>query len=149
MAKASTKHSKKNIDKDTLSKRLEEISHNVARKGMFFSTTNTDGTYNIVDAKTKSPVILGLLDEDLAQLCASRLNKVPQNQLQQKLMYFKRQLVKYHSELEKHYNDIFFYKHTLRNTNDSHKYFVVQTRLDLALQHFSKIISRLRGIFYS
>lgn len=147
MAKASTKHSKKNIDKDTLSKRLEEISHNVARKGMFFSTTNTDGTYNIVDAKTKSPVILGLLDEDLAQLCASRLNKVPQNQLQQKLMYFKRQLVKYHSELEKHYNDIFFYKNTMATTDDEVRYFIIETRLEMSTQRLADIIKKLKGIF--
>ena len=55
MAKSNTKYSR-NIDKKKLSKQLELISNNVARKAMFFSAKNMYDMYDIVDAKTGNAI---------------------------------------------------------------------------------------------
>jgi len=146
MANSSTKFSRK-IDKKKLSKQLETITQNVARKGMFFSIKNTQDMFDVVDAKTQKPVIQNLLIHDLAQTCASTLNRADKNQLPRKLEHIHKNLTTYQAELEKHYNDIFFYKNTMATTDDEVRYFIIETRLDMSTQRLADIIKKLKGIF--
>ena len=146
MAKSNTKYSKK-IDKKKLSKQLEVISKNVARKGMYFSAKNKSDMYDIVDAKTQLPVIKNLIIHELAQTCANTLNKTDKNRLPHKISYMQRQLKTHSSEMEKHYNDIVFYKNTMLTTDDEMRYFIVETRLDLSTHRLGSIVKKLKGIF--
>jgi hypothetical protein len=138
---------KNNINKQKLTKQLELISQNIAKKGLYFSAKNQHNMFDIVDAKTQKPVICNVLIHEIAQLCASRLNKSPQAKLKNNIEHINRNLKEYQPDIEKYYNDIYFYKHTLSTTADETQYFIVETRLDVATQRMSNIVRKLRGIF--
>jgi len=146
MAKSNTKYSR-NIDKKKLSKQLELISNNVARKAMFFSAKNMYDMYDIVDAKTQKPIIKNIIIHELAQTCANSLNRTDKNRVINKIAHIQKHLHKHRSELEKHYNDIFFYKNPMSTTSDEMRYFIVETRLDLSTHRLGHLVNKLKHIF--
>jgi hypothetical protein len=146
MAKSNTKYSQK-IDKKKLSKQLEVISNNVARKAMFFSAKNAFESYDIVDARTQKPIIKDVPIHELAQICANTLNRIDKPRVNNKISHIQRHLHKHRSELEKHHTDIVFYKNTMSTTTDDMRYFIVESRLDVSTHRLSNLVNKLRHIF--
>ena len=148
MAKQNFKSAKKPIDKKQLATQLETISKNVAKRGMFFAAKNKQDMYDVVDARTQNPVLQNVVVHEVAQLCASKLNKTSEASIKHSLAAIQRTLAQYQAEIDKYYNDIFFYKYTLSTTEDDMQYSIVESRLDLATQRLSNLIRKIRSIFY-
>lgn len=146
MANQNTSHIlKTEKDKKLLSDKLEKISKKVAKKGMFFAAKNKNHTFDIVDAKTKKPVIFDIIIHELAQTAATVLNRASQDTVKSKIKQIVVNYQKTRQEIEKHYTDIIFYKHTLSTTDDDDKYFIVETRLDMSSALLTNAIKKVQG----
>ena len=153
MVKQNTKHTPRTqIDKKHLSVKLELLSKNVAKKGMFFVSKNKhdSNTFSVIDVKTKKPFLDDILTYDLAHSVANMLNRTEINALKQKRENVLRYLKRYQREVEKHIVDMMFYTHTLDTTTDADRFFITQTRLELSKSRFEQLIAKIRsGLFHS
>lgn len=133
MAKQNTKSSHKHINKADVAKRLENATKHVLQKNIFFSVKNKNGFFDIVDATTKTPVLIDVFLPETARQIVDVLVKTSKKRLGYNIHSIKKTLDKYQPETIKHYNDLIFYKHTLKTTKDRDKFFVVETRAEIAM----------------
>lgn len=124
-----TKHINKNTKyrgkKKTLAKKLSNIAQNVAKKRIFI-VKKTDPGYNILNYVTKEVLVQNIPFLKCANSVCKEYNKTQEtlgiNSLQRHIdVYYK------------HFNDLQFYKHTVRTSNDKVRVFSAGVRMQESL----------------
>ena len=116
-----------------LAKKLESSVANVSKKGLFFKSRNKDGSYNIVDGAKKEVLVENILLPESANQILNTLKQANKKKIANLVEKFKVTLNVYQPSIEKHINDLFFYKHTLKTTKDSVKFFSTEARIDISV----------------
>ena len=116
-----------------LAKKLESSVANISKKGLFFKSRNKDGSYNIVDGAKKEILIENILLPESANQILNTLKQANKKKIANLIDKFKITLRTYQPSIEKHLNDLFFYKHTLKTTKDSVKFFSTEARIDISV----------------
>tara|TARA_Y100000389_G_scaffold159196_1_gene160907 strand:+ start:1914 stop:2378 length:465 start_codon:yes stop_codon:yes gene_type:complete len=136
MAKQSTKQSHKkttNLDKKQVAKKLEIATKNVLANGLYFSVKTKEGLFDIVNATNKKIVCKDVYLPETAKTIVRTLKTTPRKKLNPTIHLINTAISKYQDEVTKHYNDLVFYKHTMRTTKDSEKFYVVESRADMSM----------------
>ena len=116
-----------------LAKKLESSVANVSKKGIFFKSRNKDGTYSIIDGTNKTVLINNIVLPESANQILNSIRQSNKKKLPSIVAKFNETLKQYQPIIEKHINDLFFYKHTLRTTKDSVKFFSTEARIDISV----------------
>jgi len=137
MVNRNTKHTrKKKLSKkkqQELAKKLESSVANVSKKGIFFKSRDKNGIYSIVDGTTKSVIIEHIVLPETANQILTTLRQSNKKKLPKVIEKFNETLRQYQPIIEKHLNDLFFYKHTLKTTKDTVKFFSTEARIDISV----------------
>lgn len=117
------KHTRKNknYNKTKLANKLDTLASNVAKKGVFIVTKSEPG-YKVINYINKKIIVDCIPFLKTANEVADQLNKSKEPLTFESL---NRRIERYY----KHLNDIMFYKHTIRSSNDSFKIISVGSRL--------------------
>jgi|TARA_R110000744_G_scaffold83665_3_gene163831 hypothetical protein len=135
MAKQNIKQSPKgNLDNKHVAKKLETATKNVLSKGMYFSVKTKSGEFDIVNATSRTAVCRGVYLPETARTIVTTLNSTARKKITPTLVIINTAIKKYQDDVTKHYNDLIFYKHTMRTTTDDEKFFVIESRADMSIQ---------------
>lgn len=117
------KHTRKknNYNKTKLANKLDKLASNVAKKGVFIVTKSNPG-YKVINYMNKKIVIDNVPYLKMANEIADKINKSKEPVTFEAVNY---KIERYY----KHLNDIMFYKHTIRTSNDSFKVISTGSRL--------------------
>lgn len=123
MIKLATKRTYKNrkYNKPHLAKKLDNMATNIAKRGVYI-VAKTEPGYNIINYITKEVVLESVPFSKAANEVNNELNKSKE----------KISMNNYQGHIDryyKHYNDIQFYKHTIRTSKDVTKVFSAGCRL--------------------
>ena len=123
MIKLATRRTNKNkkYNKPHIATKLDKIANNVAKRGVYI-VAKTDPGFNIINYITKEVVIENIPFSNIANTINKALNESKE----------KLSVVNYQSHIDryyKHFNDIQFYKHTIRTSKDITKVFSAGCRL--------------------
>ena len=132
MIKLVTKRTRKNKKYNTkkLAKGLDNIANKVAKRGIYV-VVKADVGYNLIDHKKKVTLVESHpFKRQLEKLCAE-LNKSKE---EPRIGGLQRHIDNYY----KHYNDIQFYKHTIRTSEDKVKVFSAGSRLQDSLHYLKQ-----------
>lgn len=135
MVKQNTKSSRK-ISKTNLAKRLEKSTKKVIAKNKFFVVKNKSELYDVVELATKNPIFKNVGLSETANIISKTLKRTPRQNLSVTIEKIHEVLCKHENDMMKHYNDIIFYKHTLRTTKDIDKFYVIESRIEMSLGYF-------------
>jgi hypothetical protein len=121
--KLATKRTYKNkkYNKPYLAKKLDNMATNIAKRGVYIVAKTNPG-YNIINYITKEVVLESVPFSNAANEVNNELNKSKE----------KISMNNYQGHIDryyKHYNDIQFYKHTIRTSKDVTKVFSAGCRL--------------------
>ena len=126
MALRHTRRNKK-FNKTKLAGKLDNLASNVAKKGVFIAVESEPG-YKVIDYITKNVIVDYFPYKNIAVKFAEMLNKEKEPK-----SYPTSNLQKHIDRYHKYYNDIQFYKHTIKSSNDSFKVISVGSRLQDAI----------------
>jgi hypothetical protein len=116
----------KKFNKPHIANKLDKIANNIAKRGVYI-VVKTDPGFNIINYISKEVVIENIPFSKIA----NTVNKVL-NESKEKLS-----VNNYQSHIDryyKHFNDIQFYKHTIRTSNDLTKVFSAGCRMQDSIQ---------------
>ena len=116
-----------NYNKSKLANKLDNLASNVAKKGVYI-VAQSDPGYKVIDYITKKVVIDCFPYKNTATKFAEMLNKEKEPR-----SYPTSGLQKHIDRYYKYYNDIQFYRHTIKTSNDSFKVISVGARLQDAI----------------
>tara|TARA_B100000902_G_scaffold34893_1_gene42042 strand:- start:112927 stop:113415 length:489 start_codon:yes stop_codon:yes gene_type:complete len=137
MVNRNTKHTrKKKLSKkkqQELAQKLESSVANISKKGIFFKSRNKNGSYSIVDGTKKEVLIENILLPESANIIIQTLKSANKQKITRIVENFESTLRRYQPNIEKHLNDIFFYRHTMKTTKDSIKFFSTEARIDMSV----------------
>lgn len=125
MATRRTNKNKK-FNKPHIANKLDKIANNIAKRGVYI-VVKTDPGFNIINYISKQVVIENIPFSKIA----NTVNKVL-NESKEKLS-----VNNYQSHIDryyKHFNDIQFYKHTIRTSKDLTKVFSAGCRMQDSIQ---------------
>lgn len=125
MATRRTNKNKK-FNKPHIANKLDKIANNIAKRGVYI-VVKTDPGFNIINYISKQVVIENIPFSKIA----NNVNKVL-NESKEKLS-----VNNYQSHIDryyKHFNDIQFYKHTIRTSKDLTKVFSAGCRMQDSIQ---------------
>jgi len=149
MAKQNTKHTRKSrltkAKKEVLAKKLEQTVKNVSRKGLYFKRKTKTNEYQIVDGKTKEVVLDEILLVESANQLLKTMNNANQKQITKLIPSYRQSLERYQGPIQKHLNDLMFYKHTLKTTQSKVLFFSTEARVDLSLMYLRKARAELHN----
>ena len=144
MAKQNTKSSLKNkFNKQEISQKLDNVAHNVAKKGLYFVAKRKTQTFDVVDVKTKRPVFQEIPSGQVAYRIVSQLNKTEIKKCKSAVSDYTKTLNTYAHLLEKHFTDILYYRHTMETTTDMIKYDAVESRLDMSELYMQDVVDKV------
>lgn len=144
MAKQNSKSShSKLINKSELSSKLDTVAKNVANRGLFFTAKQKTSAYSVVDVKTKQPVFVDIISEDIADRIKLCLNRTPVKNIPKAIDSYKLLLRRYDALLLKHYTDMLVYSNTLDTSTDEIKLTVAESRLDLSTAKLEHLVNKL------
>lgn len=128
MIKLATRRTNKNkkFNKPHIANKLDKIANNIAKRGVYI-VVKTDPGFNIINYISKQVVIENIPFSKIA----NNVNKVL-NESKEKLS-----VNNYQSHIDryyKHFNDIQFYKHTIRTSKDLTKVFSAGCRMQDSIQ---------------
>lgn len=128
MIKLATRRTNKNkkFNKPHIANKLDKIANNIAKRGVYI-VVKTDPGFNIINYISKQVVIENIPFSKIA----NTVNKVL-NESKEKLS-----VNNYQSHIDryyKHFNDIQFYKHTIRTSKDLTKVFSAGCRMQDSIQ---------------
>ena len=152
MAKQSTKQSHKkttNLDKKQVAKKLETATKNVLAKGLYFSVKTKEGLFDIINATNKKIVCKDVYLPETSRTIVTTLKSTPTKKLNPTIHLINSAIFKYQDEVAKHYNDLVFYRHTMRTTKDSEKFYVVESRADMSMMHLRHCKDHLHSHIHS
>lgn len=135
MAKQNTKSTRK-INKTSLAKKLEKTTKKVVAKSKFFVVKNKLELFDVVELSTKRPVFKNVGLSETANKISRTLKRTPNNNLNITVEKITDALRKHESDMMKHYNDIIFYKHTLKTTKDIERFYVTESRIEMSIGYF-------------
>jgi len=135
MAKQNTKSTRK-INKTNLAKKLEKTTKKVVAKSKFFVVKNKLELFDVVELSTKRPVFKNVGLSETANKISRTLKRTPNNNLNITVEKITDALRKHESDMMKHYNDIIFYKHTLKTTKDIERFYVTESRIEMSIGYF-------------
>lgn len=135
MAKQNTKSTLK-INKNNLAKSLETTTKKVIAKNKFFVVKNKHDLFDVVELSSKTPVFKNVGLSETANMISRTLKKTPKPNLNITVEKIHDALRKHESDMMKHYNDIVFYKHTLKTTKDIERFYVTESRIEMSLGYF-------------
>ena len=123
MIKLATKRTYKNkkYNKPHIAKKLDNIATNIAKRGVYIIAKANPG-YNIINYITKEVVIESIPYNNIAHDVNKKLNKSKE----------KLSVDNYQNHIDryyKHFNDIQFYKNTIRTSKDLTKVFSAGCRM--------------------
>ena len=123
MIKLATRRTNKNkkFNKPHIANKLDKIANNIAKRGVYI-VVKTDPGFNIINYISKEVVIENIPFSKIANTVNKALNESKE----------KLSVNNYQSHIDryyKHFNDIQFYKHTIRTSKDITKVFSAGCRL--------------------
>lgn len=143
MATKSTRR-KPQFNKQEVAKQLEEISHNVTKRGAFV-VVYTDGLYNVFEALSKKVVLHSIPQKRLAQTLCVRLN-LPKSKGVQWNSLQKTRTQKYILQYCDVINESMFYKNTIKTSTDDFRREVAFVRLDEAVRKGKYYLTKIKGV---
>ena len=128
MIKLATRRTNKNkkFNKPHIANKLDKIANNIAKRGVYI-VVKTDPGFNIINYISKEVVIENIPFSKIANTVNKALNESKE----------KLSVNNYQSHIDryyKHFNDIQFYKHTIRTSNDLTKVFSAGCRMQDSIQ---------------
>lgn len=135
MAKQNTKSTRK-INKTNLAKKLEKTTKKVVAKSKFFVVKNKLELFDVVELSTNRPVFKNVGLSETANKISRTLKRTSNNNLNITVEKITDALRKHESDMMKHYNDIIFYKHTLKTTKDIERFYVTESRIEMSIGYF-------------
>lgn len=128
MIKLATRRTNKNkkYNKPHIATKLDKIANNVAKRGVYI-VAKTDPGFNIINYITKEVVIENIPYSNIANTVNNTLNASKE----------KLSVNNYQTHIDryyKHFNDIQFYKHTIRTSKDLTKVFSAGCRLQDSIE---------------
>lgn len=128
MIKLATKHIYKNkkYNKPHIAKKLDKMASNIAKRGVFIVAKSNPG-FNIINYITKEVIIYNIPFSKIANEVNKSMNESKEKQ---SVLNYQNHIDRYY----KYYNDITFYKHTIRTSKDKTKVFSAGCRLQDAIQ---------------
>lgn len=134
-----TKHTIKNkkFNKPNLARKLDNMAKNIAKKGVYI-VAKTEPGYNIVNYITKEVLLENIPFSKVANNLNRELNKSKD----------KPAMGNYQSHIDryyKHFNDIQFYKHTIRTSKDITKVFSAGCRMQDSIQMMNQAREYIRS----
>lgn len=130
----------KKIDKRKLAAKLEELTDNIANRGVYIAVPQ-DSWYAVMDYVTRTVILNEIPGRDVADKIAQRFNAV--KKLPSQKINKARDLI---SGLHKYGNDIEFYRNILRNSTDRDRIDTALVRLNMAKQHLEKHVRDVNKI---
>jgi len=126
--KLATRRTNKNkkYNKPHIATKLDKIANNVAKRGVYI-VAKTDPGFNIINYITKEVVIENIPYSNIANTVNNTLNASKE----------KLSVNNYQTHIDryyKHFNDIQFYKHTIRTSKDLTKVFSAGCRLQDSIE---------------
>jgi hypothetical protein len=126
--KLATRRTNKNkkFNKPHIANKLDKIANNIAKRGVYI-VVKTDPGFNIINYISKEVVIENIPFSKIANTVNKALNESKE----------KLSVNNYQSHIDryyKHFNDIQFYKHTIRTSNDLTKVFSAGCRMQDSIQ---------------
>lgn len=126
-------HKKRNYNKKHLAQKLDNITKNVAKRGVYV-VKKVDPGFHVVNYVTNKVYAENVPFIKVAKDICTTLNdkKVkdkPDSQRINKLC----------DKFYKHYNDIHFYKHTIYTTKDLERRLIAQTRLEESVMMLKEV----------
>ena len=139
MKNLATKYTRKkqNYNKKHLAKKLDDLSNKVAKRGVFV-TRPADPGFNVVNYINNSVYVYSVPFKKTAKAICKILNdkdavsKPSPERIQKECNNF-----------YKHYNDIHFYKYTIKTTKVMEKRLIAQTRMDESVGMLKNIRQQL------
>lgn len=128
--KLASKNTKKRINKPLLTKKLDTITTNVAKRGVYFYRKNKNDFYDIHSYFDKRAILKDVPFIKLTKSVTKRLNS--KNQI------YKFKPDKLQEEIEnfhKHYNDSVFYNYTLKSSKDTFQKQIILSRMDMTVMY--------------
>jgi hypothetical protein len=116
----------KKFNKPHIANKLDKIANNIAKRGVYI-VVKTDPGFNIINYISKEVVIENIPFSKIANTVNKALNESKE----------KLSVNNYQSHIDryyKHFNDIQFYKHTIRTSNDLTKVFSAGCRMQDSIQ---------------
>lgn len=135
MAKRNLKstRNKNKIDKSKVAKKLEQATKKVLSKNLFFSVKKKTGLYDIVEASSRQPVFKDVMLPETARRIVKTLSTTPKKKIPNTVLIIEKALHRYQRHVTKHYNDLIFYKHTMKTTKDTTKFYSTESRAEIAI----------------
>ena len=137
MVNQNTKHTRKKrlskSNKQKLAKKLESSVANISKRGIYFKAKTKNNTYNIIDGANKKVVLEDVLLPESANTILNTLKQANKQKIPKIIERFNYTLRTYQPNIEKQLNDIMFYRHTMKTTKDSIKFFSTEARIDIAV----------------
>lgn len=132
MAKQNLKSIRKKT-KQQLAEKLDTATKKVLSKNIFISVKNKQGLFDIIDATNKQPVFKDVYLPETARRIVTTLVKTPKKKLQNTIKLIHSARLKYEKPVAKHYGDLIFYRHTMKTTTDTTKFYATECRAEIAI----------------
>jgi len=132
MAKRNLKSIPKKTKKE-LAEKLDNTTKKVLSKNIFISIKNKSGMFDIVDATNKQPVFTNVYLPETARRIVTALTKTPKKKLHSTIKNISTARVRYETPIIKHYTDLIFYKHTMKTTKDTTKFYATECRAEISI----------------
>jgi hypothetical protein len=117
-------HKKRKYNPKFIAKKLEKLSSNVAKKGIFVVKKTKIG-FDVINYIKKEVLVADIPFSNVANNFCDSLNRDGESGVAQ---------IKHHVHMyHKHNNDIVFYKHTIRTSKDTTQVFTAGVRMQDSL----------------
>lgn len=151
MAKQNSKSIRKKtkIDKRKVAKKLEHATKKVLSKNLFFSVQKKCGLFDIVEASSRQPVFKDVVLPETARRIIKTLSTTPKKGIPSTIITIDKALDTYQRHVAKHYTDLIFYKHTMRTTQDSIKFYSTESRAEISIMSLRNAKESLHSNIHS
>ena len=135
MKNLATKYTRKkrNFNKKNLAKKLDNITNNVAKRGVFV-VKKTDPGFNVVNYINNKVYVENVPFNTTAKQLCKLLNDKKQTDKPDAT-----RVSRLCDKFYKHYNDIHFYKHTINTSKDLQRKLIAQTRMEESVMMLKEV----------
>jgi len=136
------------LNKRVISKKLDNIAKNVAKRGVFVISYNeSTGMFEIIEAVTKRVVLTHLPNKNLANVLCVRLNqqKLHQTTIREGHLFRRPQtIINKYVDLK---NECMFYRHTMKTTKDDFRFESTRHRLIESVLRQKHALQQVKNLF--
>lgn len=141
-------HKKVKLNKRVISKKLDNIAKNVAKRGVFVISYNkSTGMFEVIEAVTKRVVLTHLPNKNLANVLCVRLNqqKLHQKTIREGHLFRRPQaIINKYVDLK---NECMFYRHTMKTTKDDFRFESTRHRLIESVLRQKHALQQVKNLF--